>query len=213
MGKTFAVKVALVMSVAVLSGCAVGQTFRYDQTPLDIKATGNTSVAVASVDKRPYVKSAEKDPNYVGNLRGGFGNPFNVTTESGKPLAEDMSSVICSSLKSKGFTCTPVSIAVNQPDSEVKSKLKATNADRLMQLTIEEWMSSTYTNTGLTYNISLIEMNRDGAVLAEKTLKGDDDLGGSFLNPPAHAKEAVPQAYKAKLEALLNDAAVSNGLK
>lgn len=207
------VKLAPVLVAMALSGCAVGQSFRYDNTTLDVKAAGSSSVAVASVDKRPYVKTAEKDPNYVGNLRGGFGNPFNVSTESGKPLADDMSSVICSSLKRKGFTCTPVSIAVNEPEAQVKSKLKATNADRLIQLSIDEWMSSTYTNTALAYDIQLTEMGRDGAILAEKKLKGEDDLGGSFMNPPGHAKEAVPQAYKNKLEELLNDTAVLQALK
>lgn len=210
--KTLGKVAGLVLAMA-LSGCAVGQTFHYHDATLEVKASGNTSVAVASVDNRPYVKAAEKEPTYVGNLRGGFGNPFNVTTDSGKPLADDMSSVICASLRSKGFTCTPVSILVNEPESQVKTKLKATHADRLMLLNIVEWMSSTYQNTGLSYDLHLTEMSKDGAVLAEKNLKGEDDLGGSFINPPAHAKEAVPQAYKAKLESLLNDAAVVNGLK
>lgn len=206
-------KIAVLLFAMTLSGCAVGQTFHYHDTTLEVKASGSTSVAVASVDNRPYVKAAEKDPAYVGNLRGGFGNPFNVTTESGRPLADDMTSVICASLKSKGFGCTPVAIAVNEPESQIKSKLQATNADRLMLLNIVEWMSSTYTNTGLVYDIQLTEMSRDGAVLAEKKLKGEDELGGSFISPPAHAKEAVPKAYKAKLESLLNDPTVVNALK
>ncbi|MBJ6798613.1 hypothetical protein [Geomonas propionica] len=206
-------KVSLLALSIALSGCAVGQSYRYHDTNLHVDASGSKSVAIAAVDRRPYVVSAEKDPNYVGNLRGGFGNPFNVTTESGKPLAEDMSLVLCGSLKKKGFSCTPVTVAPNEADAQVKGKLQGANADRLMLLVIREWMSSTYTNTGLSYDVQLTEMDRQGAVLAEKQLKGEDDLGGSFLNPPAHAKEAVPAAYKKKLELLLNDAAVAKELQ
>lgn len=213
MKRRFLLGLSLLGAAFALNGCVVGQSIKYDDVTLDLQASGTRSVAVASVDNRPYVKAAEKEPNYVGTLRGGFGNPFNVATESGKPLADEMSSVICISLRKKGFTCTPVSIAVNEPAAQVKSKLQGANADRLMQLTLGEWMSSTYTNTGLSYDLQLTEMNRDGAVLAEKRLKGDDELGGSFMNPPAHAKEAVPQAYKRKLEELLNDPAIVNALK
>lgn len=213
MKRRFSLGLSLLGAAFALNGCVVGQSIRYNDVPLEIQASGSKSVAVASVDNRPYVKSAEKDPNYVGTLRGGFGNPFNVATESGKPLADDMSTVICISLRKKGFNCTPVSIAANEPAAQVKNKLQATNADRLMQLTVAEWMSSTYTNTGLTYDLQLTEMNREGAVLAEKKLKGDDELGGSFMNPKGFAQEAVPQAYKKKLEELLNDPAIVNALK
>ncbi|MBJ6748712.1 hypothetical protein [Geomonas anaerohicana] len=206
-------KVSLLALSVALSGCVVGQSYRYHDTNLHVEASGNKSVAVAAVDRRPYVVSAEKEPNYVGTLRGGFGNPFNVTTESGKPLADDMSLVVCGSLKKKGFSCTPVTVPTNEADAQVKDKLKGASADRLMLLVIREWMSSTYTNTGLNYDVQLTEMDREGAVLAEKQLKGEDDLGGSFMNPPGHAKEAVPAAYKKKLELLLNDAAVAKELQ
>jgi hypothetical protein len=33
------------------------------------------------------------------------------------------------------------------------------------------------------------------------------------MNPPGHAMEVVPKAYKKKLESLLNDASVINALK
>jgi hypothetical protein len=35
--------------------------------------------------------------------RGGFGNPFNVKTESGKALAEEMSTALASELEGNGF--------------------------------------------------------------------------------------------------------------
>jgi len=197
----------------VLGGCAVGQQIRYHDAQPELSASGNSMVAVTSVDHRPYIKDGEKDKNYVGNFRGGFGNPFNVSTESGKPLADEMASVICAALKKKGFGCTQVSAEPNDPQEQIISKLKATKADNLLLLTMNEWMSSTYQNTGLTYDVVLTVMDQQGARVAEKALKGEDGLGGSFWSPPAHAKEAVPEAYRKKLELLLNDPAVINALK
>jgi hypothetical protein len=203
----------LLVLVLFLGGCAVGQKIPYHDAGLELNASGNILVAVTAQDSRSYVKNGEKDRMYVGNFRGGFGNPFDVSTESGKPLADDMSSVICASLEKKGFTCTPVSVEPNESQIQITDKLKATNAKSLILLTINEWLSSTYQNTGLTYDMLLTVMDNQGAKLAEKNLKGEEELGGSFLNPPGHAKEAVPEAYKKKLELLLNDAAVMNALK
>lgn len=203
----------LLVLVLFLGGCAVGQKIPYHDAGLELDASGNIMVAVTAQDSRSYVKDGEKDRMYVGNFRGGFGNPFDVSTESGKPLADDMTSVICASLVRKGFNCTFVSVAPNELQAQIIDKLKATNAKSLIVLTINEWLSSTYQNTGLTYDMVLTVMDNQGAKLAEKKLKGEDELGGSFWNPPGHAKSAVPEAYKKKLELLLNDAAVMNALK
>ena len=125
------------LSVSWLGGCAVGQQIRYHDTELDLNASSNTIVAVTTQDYRPYVKDGEKDRSYVGNFRGGYGNPFNVTTESGKPLADDMTSVICTSFRKKGVTCTPVSVEPKEPQAQVIEKLRATGANSLMLLTVD----------------------------------------------------------------------------
>jgi len=205
--------IALLAMAAVMGGCAVGQKINYSDTQLNLDAAGKGAVAVTAVDSRSYVKNGEKDREYVGNFRGGFGNPFNVKTASGNPLADDFSSVICGSYKNKGIPCTAVSVEPNEAPAAVLQKLKATKAQNLMVLTMKEWMSSTFSNTGLTYDLDLAVVNGDGTPVADKQVKGEDDLGGSAWNPPAHAKEAVPVAFKNKLETLLNDPAVVKALK
>jgi hypothetical protein len=43
-------------------------------------------------------------------------------------------------------------------------------------------------------------------------IKGSDDLKGSFWDPPAHAKEAVPIAFREKIEKLLNSTEIEAAL-
>lgn len=205
--------ILLLLSLSWLGGCAVGQQIRYHDTELDLNASNTTSVAVATQDNRPYVKDGEKDRSYVGNFRGGFGNPFDVTTASGKPLADDMTSVICTSLQKKGFACTPLFVEPNESQAQAIEKLRATGAHSSILLTVNEWMSSTFQNTGLSYNLVLTAMDQQGAKVAEKKLQGEEELGGSFWDPPGHAKDAVPRAFKNKLEVLLNDPEMIKALK
>jgi hypothetical protein len=50
-------------------------------------AANGTAVAVNVHDERPYVKSGDKAPYFIGKYRGGFGNPWDVTTQDKQPLA------------------------------------------------------------------------------------------------------------------------------
>jgi hypothetical protein len=83
-------------------------------------------------------------------------------------------------------------------------KMRETKGKRLLLLTLNEWQSDTYTNTGLSYDVKLEVLDSNGYKLTEKVIKGDDNLGGSAWNPPSHAREVIPKAFKEKLEALLN---------
>jgi hypothetical protein len=148
--------------------------------------------------------SGDKDGDFVGLQRGGFGNPFDVTTQSGKTLAEDFVSDIVAALRKRGVAAVPVAVKAGAQSGEVAQALIATTKDRGLTLTLSEWKSDTYTNTALKYDIEAKVFDKQGRQLAAVAKQGEEDLGGSLMNPPAHAKDAVPRAFKAILENLLN---------
>jgi hypothetical protein len=74
----------VLLGVALLGGCAFGRTYSYSDVPIAMQAISSSgSVTVAVVDDRPYVLSGGKPDRFVGLMRGGFGNPFDVNTQSG----------------------------------------------------------------------------------------------------------------------------------
>jgi hypothetical protein len=213
MKRSFAGFLAILAVAVLLGGCAVGNRHHYQDILADIQYSGDIAVAVGTQDARPYVISGDKGPNFVGLSRGGFGNTFDINTESGQPLADDIGRDISRSLAQKGFKPVIVELAPQDDDATVFNKLAASGAPRLIFMKITEWKSDTYTNTALIYNVDLRVMEESGKILAEKFLEGRDNLKGSVMNPPAHAKKAVPIAFKEKLEELLNDPGVQNALK
>ena len=199
---------------ALLScGCTVGNKIQYSSGTPDIGGAGTHAVAVATHDQRPYVVSADKPVTFVGLQRGGFGNPFNVTTGSGAPLADDFSKAIQAALDAKGFAAKVVRVVPAESPATVASRLNAEGAAREVWLTLREWKSDTYNNTALIYDVSLRILDGSGAPLAEETFSGREDLGGSMLNPPAHAKKAVPDAFRRKLEEWFSNPAVVRALQ
>lgn len=214
--QSLSVSFLAIVIAGLLGGCAAGQKYNYSAVVSDLSASGNKALGVATHDQRPYILSGEKTLNYVGTMRGGYGNPFNVETESGQPLADDMTQSISSALSKKGFKPVPVVALPNDRVESILEKLKAPQGDNLILLTLYEWISDFagfgIFNAWLTYDVTLNVFDKHGGILTEKKIRGSDDLGKS-LEPVGHSKKAVPEAFKKKIEELLNDPEVVKSLQ
>src|SRR5690625_7487914 len=83
-----------VAAILTMTGCAIGNKADYRQAVPSISVSTDHEVIVSVVDERPYVTRGSKRPNYVGTVRGGYYNPFNATTVSGRPLASDLQDAV-----------------------------------------------------------------------------------------------------------------------
>jgi hypothetical protein len=196
-------------------GCAVGNKYNFSDTRADlqISASRPTAVAVATLDQRELVATKECAPTYVGMQRAGLGNPWRVNTESGLPLADDISTAVLESLAKKGFRAIPVSVTFNQTEDEALHALGEKKSDRSVLILLKKWESDTYVNIGLDYDLRLRVVDSNQAVLGETAAAERKTISGSFWDPPAAAKEQIPIAFKQVLEKLLNDPAILAALK
>jgi hypothetical protein len=197
-------------SVAVLAvllnACAVGNKYSLSDVKADFKGAPSSvkTVVVSTSDQREVVKSGECAPTYIGMQRGGFGNPFRVNTESGLPLADDLTYAVSESLTKKGFKAMPVYTKVADDSGRVLELIKGQNGDRSLLFVITKWESDTYMNIGVDYDIELTVYDRQMAKLASASVKDSKNIAGSFWNPPEAARQEVPLAFKLALENLLN---------
>ena len=200
----------LVLAFIFLNGCAVGNRYNLSDARPDIQVTSPKikNVAVAASDQRKVVLSGECDPSYVGMQRGGFGNPFRVSTESGLPLADELTKSVSESLSQKGYNSVPVYIKYGKDPGLIAPLLKESKADRYLLFVIKKWESDTYQNIGLEYEIELTVYDSDMQKKASVSVAEHKDIPGSAWNPPAAAKEQVPIAFKNVLEKLLNYPAI-----
>ena len=201
---------AITVSALILAGCAVGRTASYSETSIAMPtATGSGTIAVAVQDRRPYVLSANKPESFVGLQRGGFGNPFDVNTSSGGPVAADLRETISRSLTSKGYKVTAVTLAPQESADAVKGKLMAAKAKRSALLTLTEWKSDTMMNIGILYDATLTIMNEKGQATATSTVKGNDNLGYAGFSP----EPTITAGFAKKLDVLFSDPKVAAALQ
>jgi hypothetical protein len=200
-----------ILSVLVISGCAVGNKHNYSDSSPNIKGTQGNKLDLGVQDQRVYVLSGDKPQTFVGLSRGGFGNPFNVETESGNPLSDDFSKAVSKSLSKKGVKVTEVNVPLRMDQAEVIKNLTQAG-NKAIFISIKEWKSDTYQNTSLNYDIQVQVIDKSGKVVAKKSIAGNENLGGDFINPPGHAKKVIPPAFQAKLEQLFSDPDIANHL-
>jgi hypothetical protein len=199
-----------------IGGCAVGQTYSVLNASPDLTMSGDAALAVGVQDQRDYIVSQRNQPQQAGIIRGGWGNPFYVTTTSGRPLAEDMCESICKALRRRGFQPVVVDTVPSEDKAAVVEKLKTTGTDRAVYLALREWKPDLGAggNLGLTYDLILSVYAASGDLLAERGTAGHDDLGElkgmGFIEV---YEEKVSTAFARKTEALFNAPEILAALK
>ncbi|ACS78807.1 hypothetical protein [Maridesulfovibrio salexigens] len=201
-----------ILSLVTLTGCAVGNKYDLASAVPEVSHSSNKEVALGVQDARAYVIDGDKTQDFIGLQRGGFGNPFDVTTLSGKPLAEDILNAIAAGMEKQGYKVSKVTIPALSKAETAISKLSAEKKSRSMLVSILNWKSDTMYSVAMHYDFRATVYNESGKKLAETTLQGEDELGGSMVNPPAHAMKVVPQALEEQLTKIINSPAITDAL-
>jgi hypothetical protein len=198
----------------MLSGCYLGHKHRYDDVTIPLAFSGRGKVAVAVSDRRPYVLARRKRQDFVGLSRTTFGEGIDVTTESGEPLASDMTTALVRSLRAAGYEGVAVAVGVGEPSATTLAKLQATGAQRALLVVLFEWKSDTWRGTNLFYDATLRVLDGAGQVMARSAIAGTDNLGGSTeFNPGGYAEKKVPPAFRREARLLLSDPQVIAALR
>lgn len=124
----------------------------YHEVVPTVAATGHRAIVVATHDQRPYVVSGQTKPDVLGVKREQYGNPWQIRTASGRPLAEDMTQVICDGLQRKGFHCLPMQVMPSESADAVRRRLKEATSETVLLLTVRDWRSDTWVQTIIDHN-------------------------------------------------------------
>lgn len=202
--------IVILAAALLLGGCAFGRTYSYT-SPVSMAGLpqSSTTVALGVHDTRPYIVSGNKPERFVGLFRGGFGNPFDVNTESGNALAADIRDSIAQGLRAKGMTVTSVALRPAETPAAVRRRLAETKARRVAIVTLNEWKTDTMVNTSIYHDVTLAILDESGQTLATNQMSGSSNLGGLGISPGG----AISETFKRKFEALFDDEKIAAALK
>jgi hypothetical protein len=200
-----------VIALIVLSGCAVGVKHDYMLDSLNLEVSTDNSIVVATLDHRNYVLDSRKNESFVGLSRGGFGNPFDVGTLSGNPLAADISYSIATSLGKDNIDARVVKINPSQSVEEALARLNSEGAQRSLLLVLREWKADTYVNVGFNYDFDISISDQQGNLLLQKQYQAKENLGAAPVLEPGGG-ELVDARFRSLMKELFQDPKVRQEL-
>ena len=181
----------------------------YHEVVISTPIRSKFPIAIAVHDRRRYVVEGTKQETFCGNMRSGVGIPFDISTKSDQPLADDFMGIMKHALEKNGNQINIIPTRANLNKDYVHSRLLAENLPRIMYIEILEWKIDTYVKADLYCYINITVMNQNGEIMGEATVKANrEPYGGSFWNPKKAARQGALKAVKLKLEALLNDSVI-----
>ncbi|WP_263142477.1 hypothetical protein [Pseudomonas sp. RIT-PI-AD] len=173
--------IVLLALVSQLAACAFGRRIDYTTAVPNLNLATRDTVAVSVIEERPYVLSRSKHPNYVGTMRGGYYNPFNVVTLSGGSLATDLQQALVSGLQRSGI----------KANTQIYKATKSENpGEVLLVIQVREWKSDTYVHTRFDYDLTATVYDHQGKTLATQQTK----WSGQIANFIEAGKLALAQA-------------------
>jgi hypothetical protein len=184
--------VMLVLHAGWLGGCAAGNKYDYRIAEVSVPVEGTGPLGLIAVDNRPYVLNGSKEPNFVGLQRGGYGNPFNVTTSSGRSLVEDLVEPLQRELEENGFTVERLEAKTVDLD-ELAGVASASGFQRVVVFDVREWKSDVMMKIKLHYDLALLVLDGAGSVLATSYLQeaGEVVSGAGMAGQNAKSLRAV----------------------
>lgn len=203
--------VPLVAVAAVAAACAIGNRYDYRTGSAGVAQTGDARIAVAVTDLRGYVLSGDKPASFVGLQRGGFGNPYDVSTASGAPMAADFAELLRKSFAANG---TSVEVIPLEPGADAGAALAAFrggDADRLLLREMHEWKTDVHAQVTVHWHLTARVFDRPGRLLAEESVRGREGTGTSGLSDEAKGRIASAEASR-RLGKLLSRPAIADAL-
>jgi hypothetical protein len=204
-------KILLIFFVFLLSGCAAGNKYNYRSSSmaLPIKSVEHRTLILSVEDLRPYVVNGEKTPSFVGLQRGGFGNPFDVTTATGNPMTEDMSAAIEKGLMDVGYRV--VNVPGNPEHIYLVKIADKEGASRIVVLKVYDWKSDIFMGMTMHCNLRLSVFDANGELLAESTMNFVEEISGAQLGAERNS-QTVTDEFAKRIGYLFNKNEVRNAL-
>lgn len=173
----------LTLLASLLTGCAFGQKISYTGVS-NFQAPEKTSKALglAVSDKRPAIVSGDHSLQWVGYSRPPLGIPYGVHTESGRPLSDDLVSLLQSTLANQNIVAQTVTTQPSEDRQVIVARLTSHQNPRNILVTLNEWKTDSYVGlaVSLYYSVTLEVTNAKGEHLARSSSAGVKEISGAY---------------------------------
>ena len=209
MFKRFLPPLALLLALgACLHG---GGTYEFAAVDLTLTVSSGRTVSASVIDHRPYVVDGNESSSFVGTTQGKWGKTADIRTESGRPLAEELTGAVVRALDRRGIAASAMPLPKGSPEEAALTAFQAQGTERLLVVRMYEWKTKAYTRVISHWYLEAIVRDRAGNVLARQATQGTESVGVTNLRRDS-ADIAIREVSR-KLSELLNNPVIATALR
>lgn len=194
-----------ILSLMLLSSCAVNQKVKYDGLELNLSEIKTKNIDLALLDHREAVIDGSRKPDFVGYMISGAGINWPMGTFSKNNLMDDLSYDIVNSLNRYDVKVANVITKWQDDEQIVKSKLFNLNGEIKIFFVFDQLHTNGYGIQFLYYKINMFIYNKSGELLKHKSIEGKEKLGGNIAFGPGSYKTYMPKSMSKLLEDIFRD--------
>lgn len=199
---------ALLLSI----GACMEQQSSYELAPAtpSLSSPAAGSIAVVTIDARPYVTDGSKPASFIGTDRGQYSNTVDVVTASGRPLADEVTDLVVRGYAARGSQAVAASVPPKGGEAAMLAAAKG-QGEKVVAVTIREWRTDAYTRVKLTWNLEAAVYGASGEALGRSQTQGAVPIGVTSLE--ADSSGVAGQQLSRRVSQLLNERRITDALK
>ncbi len=200
------------LALILATGACLEQKSSYELAPATpaVAAPAAGSIAVVTIDARPYVLDGSKSEEFIGTDRGKYSNTVDVETASGRPLADEVTDLVVRAYAIQGAQA----VAVSLPDKGDEAAMLAAalaQGEKVVAVTIREWRTDAYTRVKVSWNLEAAVYDGAGTALGRSATQGAAPIG--VTNLAADSSGVAGQELTRRVAQLLNERRITDALK
>lgn len=192
-------------------GC-MEQKSSYELAPATpaVSAPAAGSIAVVTIDARPYVLDGTKSEAFIGTDRGKYSNTVDVETASGHPLADEVTDLVVRAYASRGAQAVAASLPAGGDEAAMLAAARR-QGEKVVAVTIREWRTDAYTRVKVSWNLEAAVYDGAGTALGRSATRGTAPIG--VTNLAADSSGIAGQELTRRISQLLNERRITDALK
>lgn len=200
------------LALILTTGACLEQKSSYELAPATpaVSSAAAGSIAVVTIDARPYVLDGSKSEEFIGTDRGKYSNTVDVETASGRSLADEVTDLVVRAYAGQGTQAVAASVP-GKGDAAARLAAARGQGEKVVAVTIREWRTDAYTRVKVTWNLEAEVLDAAGASLGRSQTQGSAPIG--VTNLAADSSGIAGQELTRRLSQLLNERRITDALQ
>ncbi|MGR3716243.1 MAG: hypothetical protein ACU0B1_05810 [Thermohalobaculum sp.] len=171
---------------------------------------GEYAISASVIDQRPYVVDGEESDRFIGNTLSKWGKISDIKTESGRPLAVELTDELVNALDRRGVAAAGLPLPKGTPEATTLAAFQIHGTERMVAVQIYELRVKAISRVILRWHLEAVVYDRSGNILARRATRGVEPVGRIGLK--GNGADIAMREIIRRLSELLDEPVISRAL-